>query len=163
MTRTRSFCWFRHKKWASGFWSLLQMRHGRKLTREWAAERVTSCCCNQCEPYQASVDLQRPSAEPPSCCMRPAQSHCGQISLSFKLSQQSKRSKRNWLFLQQGSMKTVTRAANLFHSFRHMSALLALGTMYLQLWSWNFAQACLLCFLTFPHHSIIIKWSLYHF
>ena len=28
-----------------------------------------------------------------------------------------------------GSMKTVDRAANLFYSFRHMSALFALGTM----------------------------------
>ena len=34
-----------------------------------------------------------------------------------------------------GSMKTFARAANLFISFRHMSALLALETMYLQLWS----------------------------
>ena len=38
-------------------------------------------------------------------------------------------------------LKTVGRAANLFQSFRHMSASLALGTIYMQLLSWNFAQA----------------------
>ena len=46
-------------------------------------------------------------------------------------------------------------------SFCHMSSLLALGTMSLRLWSWNFAQAHVLCFLTFPKNLSPIG-SLYH-
>ena len=38
----------------------------------------------------------------------------------------------NWVKIQE-RLKTVGGAANLFQSFRHMSAFLALGTIYLQL------------------------------